>query len=131
MFRFILKFFGKSNPTRDSGIAGEKAAAKFLAKNGYKILERNWRYRRCEIDIIAQLGEIVVFAEVKTRRPGALVNGYYAAVSPRKLSKIREGARAYLKRISARTWRYDVIEVDCEGKDIVDIRHFANVGFRR
>ena len=51
------------------GNAGEDLACRYLEKNGYKILERNVRYSRfCELDIIAQLKDTVVFVEVKTRR---------------------------------------------------------------
>lgn len=53
--------------TRDLGNLGEDLAAKFLQKNGYKILQRNFRSRFGEIDIVALEGEILVFVEVKAR----------------------------------------------------------------
>lgn len=51
-----------------TGKIGEQAACGYLEKQGYTILERNWRYHRAEIDIIAKLEEILVFIEVKSRK---------------------------------------------------------------
>ena len=53
--------------TRDLGAFGEDLAEKFLQKNGYKILQRNFRSRFGEIDIVAQDKDVLVFVEVKAR----------------------------------------------------------------
>ncbi|MEI7596952.1 MAG: YraN family protein [Bacteroidota bacterium] len=50
-----------------TGNLGEELAADYLKTQGYKIISRNWRFGKNEIDIIAKLGEILVIAEVKTR----------------------------------------------------------------
>ena len=60
------------NSARDAenkklGREGEKQAVKYLKKNGYKILEKNYRTRFGEVDVIARKGEVVAFIEVKTR----------------------------------------------------------------
>ena len=52
---------------KEKGYTGEDIAVNFLISKGYKVLERNWRYRRNEIDIIAWHGSTLVFVEVKTR----------------------------------------------------------------
>jgi uncharacterized protein (TIGR00252 family) len=49
------------------GQAAESAVADFLIKNGYKILDRNWRMRWCEVDIVAAKDKIIHFVEVKYR----------------------------------------------------------------
>ena len=49
------------------GKKGEQLAVEFLIKNDYKILEKNYRYLKAEVDIIAQIGETLVAVEVKTR----------------------------------------------------------------
>ena len=49
------------------GQFGEQAASDYLEQKGYKILDRNWRHGRAEIDIVAMDGVTLVFAEVKTR----------------------------------------------------------------
>ena len=49
------------------GILGENKAVEFLKKKGYEILERNWRFRKYEVDVIARFKDKLVFIEVKTR----------------------------------------------------------------
>ncbi len=56
------------NMTKSIGDKGERAAQVYLVERGYEILENNWRFRRYEIDIIAKIGQTVVFVEVKTRK---------------------------------------------------------------
>lgn len=62
------------------GKLGEEIAAKFLLEKGYLIRDRNWRYDKKEIDIIAQKESLLVVVEVKTRKydfiekPGEVVN---------------------------------------------------------
>ena len=58
--------FGKN--TREIGAKGEKAAAKFLKKNGYRIVKKNFYSAHGEIDIIAENKEYLVFVEVKSRK---------------------------------------------------------------
>ena len=50
------------------GDKGEEEAVRFLVANGYEVIERNWRWRRSEIDIIARFEEAIVFVEVKSRK---------------------------------------------------------------
>ena len=56
---------------RRQGKIGEDLAAKYLERNGLRIIERNYRFERGEIDLIAEEGEELVFVEVKTRRSNA------------------------------------------------------------
>jgi len=53
--------------TRDLGKLGEKLAVEFLQEKGYRIIARNWTYRKAEVDIIAEVDGFLVFIEVKTR----------------------------------------------------------------
>ncbi|HVS58945.1 MAG TPA: YraN family protein [Candidatus Saccharimonadales bacterium] len=53
--------------TTDTGRQAEAAAADYLQKQGYKIVERNWKTPQCEIDIVAKKGACVYFVEVKYR----------------------------------------------------------------
>lgn len=95
----------------DLGARGEQLAAHFLVRNGYRILARNWRCGRLEIDIIARDADTVVFAEVKTR------TSYYAGppeafVTREKQRNIVKAAQGYLSltRITAEA-RFDIISV--------------------
>lgn len=80
----------------ETGRFGESAAAAFLQQEGYLLLERNYRCRAGEIDLIARKNGALHFIEVKTRR-----NQYYGrpceAVNREKQQKIRRAAMWYLK----------------------------------
>jgi putative endonuclease len=79
------------------GKRGEDLAAAHLAKLGYKILQRNYRQKCGEIDIIAKKGESLVFIEVKTRKSD-LFGSPAAAVTKRKQIQISRTAQDYLAR---------------------------------
>ncbi len=94
------------------GKMGEIAAAKYLNKNGYKLLARNYRCVLGEIDLIAQLNNTIVFIEVKTRR--SLNYGYpEESITLTKQNKIRKVANYYLKdnKIFNMNCRFDVVTV--------------------
>lgn len=79
----------------DIGKQGEELANEFLRKNGYTILETNYRYRKAEIDIIAQKDQTLAIVEVKTRTstdfgtPESFVN-------KKKINLILEATNAYV-----------------------------------
>lgn len=82
---------------RQTGTRYEDLAAAFLESEGYRILERNYRDRLGEIDIIAKDGDYLVFVEVKYRRDTK--KGYpEEAVSTKKQQRIRHTALWYLYR---------------------------------
>jgi putative endonuclease len=77
------------------GLQGEQLAADYLEKKGYRIIARNYRYHRNEIDIIALHRRKIRFIEVKTR--SSTEKGHPAeAVTPQKQMEIIKAARAYL-----------------------------------
>ncbi len=66
----VCRRFARSVPTTtELGIQGERIAAAFLARAGLHVLDRNWRCRDGELDLVARDGDALVFCEVKTR-PG-------------------------------------------------------------
>jgi putative endonuclease len=98
--------------SRKTGQEGEDLAAEYLKRFGYKILERNYRTKFGEIDIIAKCRKIYVFVEVKYRQD--LGFGLpQEAVSTHKLEKIRKTAEIYLyeKRLTP-DWRIDVLTIE-------------------
>lgn len=106
--------FGKS--TREIGAKGEKIAASFLKKHGYKIVKKNFLSAHGEIDIIAESKDILVFAEVKSRKDSDENFKNYGlpaeAVDKRKQKHIIYTARCYLQRYPTdKAMRFDVIEV--------------------
>jgi putative endonuclease len=94
------------------GPAGEDIAAKALRKAGYKILERNVRLGKYEIDIIARDGDTTAFVEVKTRRDGSYVPPE-DCVGGVKRQHIRKAARLYISRHDEPDtyYRFDVVSV--------------------
>lgn len=116
---------------RPLGMAGEAAAAAYLADHGYVIAEKNWHCRLGELDIIAARGGIVVFVEVRTRSEGSL--GSFGAplesITPKKQAKLRRCAEAYLQGRSAppNGIRFDCIGVVLRPDDgsLVRMEHVA------
>ena len=95
---------------RELGAAGEAAACADLERRGYRILARNARADRVELDVVAERAGVVVFVEVKTRRSGAC-GAAAEAVDARKRARIARGAAAWLRAAGRhpRRVRFDVI----------------------
>lgn len=93
------------------GIEGEEIAVAHLLKNGYEILEKNWRHQHLEIDIIASINNTLVIVEVKLR-----ANDYYGKpedfVTKSKQKKVIKAADFYIKENNI-FWetRFDVISI--------------------
>ncbi len=97
---------------REFGLKAEDFAVSFLEKKGYLILERNYRTRFAEIDIIAQQGDCLVFIEVKARKN--MRKGFpKEAVGFSKQKKISLAAEYYLreKKLSNVRARFDVVAI--------------------
>lgn len=112
---------------RELGNHGEDLACKFLEKNGYKIIERNRSFSKfCEIDIIAQIKNTLVFVEVKTRKTNSF-GSPLEAITKTKYSHIRQGALTYLGENSKKfsNFRIDAIGITLEPK--VEIKHLQNI----
>ncbi len=100
------------SPRQGLGRTGEHMAEEALLRRGYRILERNFRCRYGEIDLVAEDVSDLVFVEVKTRR-GASYGTPEEAVTTRKQRKLVELAFYYLDlhACSDRSWRIDVVAV--------------------
>ena len=97
---------------RQTGAKGESLAVAFLKKQGYRIIEENYRCKLGEIDVIARDGQILTFIEVKARRTDEF-GGPKRAVTPKKQRKISMVALDYLKRTEQmdEKARFDVVAV--------------------
>ncbi len=78
----------------DEGNSGEDIAAEYLKDNGFAIIERNFRIRGGEIDIIATKNNILIFVEVKTRTSTQFGTGF-EAITPWKLTALIKSAQFY------------------------------------
>ncbi len=111
------------------GQTGEDLAAIYLIKNGYDILERNFRCRIGEIDIIAQKDGVLTFVEVKTRL-NTITGLPSEAVTYRKQQKIRATSKYYmminglLKHMPVLS--FDVIEIVKNGDKIILFNHYKH-----
>ena len=114
---------------RSTGLKGEEAAARFLTRSGYEILDKNVRTRAGEIDLVAREGKTLVFVEVKTRRDVVEGDPPQAGVNTRKQNRLGKLATGYLKqkRIRQTQCRFDVVSVIFNDEGAVKaIRHIPN-----
>jgi len=115
-----------SNPTASKG---EDIAAEFLQKKGYKILERNFRKKYGEVDIIALHQNVLIFIEVKTRSSSQFGTGFEAITSS-KLQSIINTAQLY-KSMHSRlpeSLRIDAISVLLTWRgELEEIEHMENL----
>jgi putative endonuclease len=100
-------------PTRSElGSRGERIAAAYLTDTGLRLLDRNWRCREGELDLVARDDEAIVFCEVKTRR-GIGYGSPVEAVTPAKQRRLRLLAQRWLAAHDehAPYLRFDVVGV--------------------
>lgn len=109
------------------GHLGERLAGEHLERLGYRIVERNYRTRYGELDLVVCDDEWLVFVEVKTRRAGALESSLQA-VSRDKRQRVRRMAAAYLveatDRPRSRELRFDVVAITVDRHSrLVELDH--------
>jgi len=107
----------------ETGKQGEQIAVEYLAAKGYIILERNWRFKKNEVDIIVRNAEEIVFVEVKTRHENYLVEPELT-VSKKQQRSIINSANQYIitKDIDLEA-RFDIISIvlSSQGEKILHI----------
>ena len=81
--------------TKKIGDRAETEAANYLVRLGHEIIERNWKTKYCEIDIVSRKAETLYFTEVKYRRQGRQGGGL-AAITAKKLAQMRYAAEFYI-----------------------------------
>ena len=117
-----------------TGVRGEAAAARYLQKQGYRILKKNWRKGSAEVDLIALSGDgcTLVAVEVKTRicRPDTNSNQYpELRVDHAKQQRIKQAMNLLAKQIpqsQSVSIRFDIIGVDIPLDGKIQIRHHAH-----
>jgi putative endonuclease len=109
-----------------TGRAGEDLAASAALAEGYEIVTRNYRCPLGEIDLILQRGDVVVFAEVKTRT-GTSFGDAWESVTPSKQNRLKKIALWYTREagITDRSFRFDVFSIS-NRKDRWDYRWFKD-----
>ena len=106
-----------SDPRRERGALGERIAARHLERRGYRILDRNFRTRYGELDLVAADPATLVFCEVKTRVAGGSRGPEQAidAIGGRKRAQVRRMAAEWLCQTRARDERPPSLRFDAIG----------------
>ena len=96
---------------RRRGRVGEWLAALFLRCKGYRIIERNFRCKRGEIDIVARTGDLVVFVEVKARLETAQAIDAVTGLAQRRIADAAQIWIGRQKAASRLSWRFDIVAI--------------------
>lgn len=114
----------KNGTARSTGLDGEKLAEEYLKNKDFRVLERNYRHKRAEIDLIVRRNDLIVFVEVKTRKNKAFGNPE-EFVSDLQAARIMEASESYLEKIE---WQYqvrfDIVAITLKPK--LEITHFED-----
>ncbi len=115
------------NKNKNTGQTGEDIAAGYLKKNGYLVIERNYRQKGGEIDIIATKGDSLIFVEVKTRTSDTF-GSPDEAVTKKKQQQIIKVAMLYLAQhdIADTQIRFDVIAISLSKTNNPVINHIEH-----
>ncbi len=120
----------KNNDKFNIGNAGEEAVAKYVKARGMRILYRNWRHGRFELDMVCKDGDTVVFLEVKTRKIQGITQPL-EGISPKKRISLTQAARAWLMTHEA--WhepcRFDVAGVLYDAQEqnpTLEVKYYDN-----
>ena len=111
----------RKQEAKQRGVDGEQKAVEYLISKNYKILHRNWRTKKGEIDIIAQIDDTIVFVEVKTLPSGCLETLQHI-LGKIKQKRIAETTKCFLnlyRQYNDSYIRFDVIVIDMPGFDSV------------
>ena len=116
------------DPRRELGQRGEDLAAAMLTEAGLVVLDRNWRCRTGELDIVATDGATLVVVEVKTRT-GTGYGTPAESVTPRKLARMRRLAQLWLAehRVGWVAVRFDVVAVLARPGARPEVEHLVGV----
>ncbi len=116
------------NEAHAFGQIAESIAAAYLSKKGFCIVAKNFRYKRFEIDLIVQKGELLVFVEVKARTNNRFGNPE-TFVTKKQIRAIRRAAEHYLRTCNhTKAIRFDIVSVLGNGNDpkSVEIMHLED-----
>lgn len=111
------------------GRKGEDLASNYMKESGFQVLERNWRHRPAEIDIICQRAELLVFVEVKSRTDkGYTVEEW--GINDKKMRILTDGAYSYMNEHKwTGEFRFDIIIVRFDVSGASDLHHFPDAFF--
>ena len=113
--------------TKQIGDKGEDLAASYLEAKGWLIFDRNYRFEKAELDIVATDGNYIIFVEVKTRS-----NTYFGRpeeyVTPTKEGHLNKAAEAWIyeRKMETAVCRFDIISIVQKGNSAPEITHYKD-----
>lgn len=108
------------------GAWGEAKAAHFLQAKGYEILDENWTFGKCEVDLICLYKGVMVFVEVKTRSSSAFGRPE-EFVDQRKQNLMQTAAEAYLRAVDYKgEIRFDIVAILIKSDETYEIEHIED-----
>ena len=121
----MVLYFSKMAEHYELGKKGEQLAVNYLINKGYKIVERNWRFQKAEIDIIATKDKILISVEVKTRSTNDF-GSPQDFVTPKKIKLMVSAMNEYiLNKDLDIELRFDIVAIT-KDKSSFDIQHFKD-----
>ena len=121
----MLLYFSKMAEHYELGKKGEQLAVNYLINKGYKIVERNWRFQKAEIDIIATKDKTLISVEVKTRSTNDF-GSPQDFVNKKKIKLMVSAMNEYILNKDLDTeLRFDIIAIT-KDKSNFDIEHFKD-----
>lgn len=118
--------FSPDATSKELGQIGEDEALRFLNKKGCKLLDRNYRTRFGEVDIIVKDRDVLVFVEVKTRR-GSAYGAPKEAVGHAKIERMTKASLEYLSSFGEDTSvRFDVIGIEVSKDGSFEVEHITD-----
>ena len=109
------------------GKKGEEIACNFLKEKGYKIIETNKRFSKyCEIDIIAEDKDFLVFCEVKTRKNN-ICGSPFEAITKSKYQNIKKGIFFYLQENNKKYKNFRIDAISIVLMPELEIKHLKNI----
>lgn len=116
--------------TSDFGNWAEYNVAQYLKTKGYNVLERNYRKKWGEIDIIAEKGKILIFVEVKANKKELFGFEPESRINPEKLRRMNRAIQTFLasKKYQDQDWQIDVVSLTLDqDRGVAKIKHFKNI----
>lgn len=108
--------------SKELGKKGEELAVAFLEEKGYHIIARNWKYHKAEVDIIAEIDDLLVFVEVKTRSSTDFGKPH-EFLKPPQIKRLTTAANAFCVQFNRKEEvRFDIVAIGIK-KSVPEIEH--------
>jgi putative endonuclease len=119
----------KKTSNQLKGALGENIANNYLLQNDFVILERNWRYKHCEVDIICKKNNTLHFVEVKTRLSSQFGNPE-ESINEKKMNALKKAAEEYINQNPEwKLLQFDVVSIKLKGEIAEEIFFIEDIFF--